>query len=153
MAYISALLMVLGLVTSSSSAFDGVAVADRVVDHLLGRRPSREQIPISAEAPLRWIAPSLLRLDGSEPPGRPLLAWSNQFVSFPTVVVCQGDRELGRKRLLRPAAGFSGFRQACSRKPVRAEERSPSVSDGDLSSLAAGGAAQAIAPPGRGCPV
>ena len=54
--------------TADIAALDGRHVADHVRAYLDGRRPSTEGVRIQADAPLRWVALSLVR------PGDPMPA-------------------------------------------------------------------------------
>jgi thioredoxin reductase len=96
--------------TADVAALDGAAVADHVLAHLAGRQPGHAGLPLTAEAPFRWVTPSLLRRDDPAPPRRRLLLWSDRYVRFPEVVLRQQGRIVARHRLGWPAAPGRVFR-------------------------------------------
>ncbi|MGY3317240.1 NAD(P)/FAD-dependent oxidoreductase [Arthrobacter sp. TE12232] len=96
--------------TADVAALDGAAVADHVLAHLGGSRPSGTAISLKTEAPFRWVAPAILRQDDPAPPRGRLLLWTDTYVPFPTVVLRQNDRVIARKRLWWPAAPGRVFR-------------------------------------------
>ena len=96
--------------TADIAALDGRHVADYVRAYLNGRRPSTEGVHIHAEAPLRWVAPMVVR-PGDPPPARHrLLMWTDTFVRVPTVVAAQSGKVIGRKTLPWPASPGRVFR-------------------------------------------
>lgn len=96
--------------TADVAALDGAAVAKHVVSYLSGDRPAGTPIGLTAEAPFRWVAPSLLRQHDPAPPRRRLLLWSDRYVPFPEVVLRQNGTVIARKRLWWPAAPGRVFR-------------------------------------------
>jgi hypothetical protein len=96
--------------TADIAALDGRHVAEHVRDYLNGRRPSTEGVHIHADAPLRWVAPNLLRPGDPMPARRRLLLWTDALVRVPTVVATQSGRVIGRKTLPWPASPGRVFR-------------------------------------------
>jgi hypothetical protein len=81
-----------------------------VRDHLDGQTPSPDHVRLHAEAPFRWIAPSILRPGDPAPPRNRLLLWTDEYVRTPTVVLEQNNRVVTRKRIWWPAAPGRVFR-------------------------------------------
>lgn len=108
--------------TADIAALDGRHVAEHVRDHLRGRVPEAIGVDIHAEAPLRWIAPTLLRPGDPAPARDRLLAWTEEFIRFPKVVARQDGYVIGHKNLPWPAAPGrvfripSGILDRCDRK-------------------------------------
>ncbi|MFE4950181.1 NAD(P)/FAD-dependent oxidoreductase [Leifsonia sp. NPDC056665] len=96
--------------TADIAALDGAAVADHVLRYLAGVAPHRSPLDVGTEAPLRWVSPSRVNLNGSEPPRGRLLLWTDRFVAFPKVVLKQQGSVVARKRLWWPAAPGRVFR-------------------------------------------
>ncbi|WP_238009102.1 FAD-dependent oxidoreductase [Dactylosporangium sp. AC04546] len=97
--------------TADVAALDGRHVADAVLAHLSGTAaPPGPQIELVADAPLRWVAPQLLRPGGPAPARSRLLAWTDEFHRFPAVTARQGGRLIGSTRLAWPAAPGRVFR-------------------------------------------
>lgn len=96
--------------TADVAALDGAAVADNVVKYLAGERAKGVGIRLTAEAPLRWIAPSMLHRNDSAPPRGRLLLWSDEYVPFPQVELRQKGKVIASKRLMWPAAPGRVFR-------------------------------------------
>lgn len=96
--------------TADIAALDGRHVAQHVHAYLAGHRRAEGGTRIEAAAPLRWIAPSLLRPGGPAPPRHRLLAWTDEFVRVPKVVARQNGKVIGRKTLPWPAAPGRVFR-------------------------------------------
>lgn len=73
--------------TADIAALDGRHVADRVRAHLAGNRPADAGVPIHAEAPLRWVAPTCCVPAIRRPPGTGfccgLIGWSASRKSLP----------------------------------------------------------------------
>ena len=89
------------------------------------RRPAGG-VRLLADAPLRWVAPGLLRPGGGAPPRHRLLLWTDELVRVPTVVARQdgpGDRAAGRCRGRRRPAGSSGCPPASSTASTRGRAR------------------------------
>lgn len=96
--------------TADVAALDGAAVAEHVLGYLGGHRAEGAPIGLTAEAPFRWVAPSVLRQNDPAPPRRRLLLWSDKYVPFPKVVLRQNGKVVAQKRLLWPAAPGRVFR-------------------------------------------
>lgn len=96
--------------TADIAALDGAAVATHVRGFLRGERPGTDQVRLRAEAPLRWVAPGILRSGDAAPPRRRLLLWTDEYVAVPRVVLEQGGRIVARRRVLWPAAPGRVFR-------------------------------------------
>lgn len=97
--------------TADIAALDGKQVAASVLDHLRSnRRPSEKGIRIVADEPLRWISPMVRRVGDRRPARNRLLAWVDEYVRFPRVVVTQNGRVVAEKRLPWPAAPGRVFR-------------------------------------------
>ncbi|GAA1499666.1 NAD(P)/FAD-dependent oxidoreductase [Streptomyces synnematoformans] len=97
--------------TADVAALDGRHVAHQVLRALAGHGPvPGPGCPLVADAPLRWVAPGLLRPGDPGPPrGRPLLR-SAELVRLPRVTVRQDGRVLGRRTLPWPASPGRVFR-------------------------------------------
>ena len=97
--------------TADIAARDGTFVADRVSDYLRGSASSRaDGVRICAEAPLRWVAPGLLRHGDPSPPRGRLLLWTDQLIRFPKVTVSQAGQVIASRRLPWPASPGRVFR-------------------------------------------
>ncbi|MDT5347637.1 MAG: hypothetical protein QOH91_924 [Mycobacterium sp.] len=96
--------------TADIAALDGRHVADQVRDYLSGRRPLTESVRIQADAPLRWVAPNLIRAGDPMPARHRLLLWTDALVRVPTVVATQSGKVIGRKTLPWPASPGRVFR-------------------------------------------
>lgn len=96
--------------TADIAAIDGRHVAASVRAYLAGTGTGADAVRIEVAAPLRWIAPSLLRPGDPAPARHRLLAWTDEFVRFPTVIARQGGGLIGRKTLPWPAAPGRVFR-------------------------------------------
>ena len=96
--------------TADIAAIDGRHVASHVCAYLNGYRGAADGVRIEAAAPLRWIAPSLLRPDGPAPARHRLLTWTDELVRVPKVVARQSGRVVGRTTLPWPAAPGRVFR-------------------------------------------
>lgn len=108
--------------TADIAALDGRHVAAPVRDHLQGCHPEAIGVDIGVEAPLRWIAPTVLRPGDPAPARDRLLAWTDEFIRFPKVVARQDGYVIGRKRVPWPATPGrvfripSGILDRCDRK-------------------------------------
>lgn len=100
--------------TADIAALDGRHVADQVRHYLDGHRPPQEAIRIQADAPLRWVAPTLLRPGDPAPARGRLLLWTDALVRIPKVVARQDGRVIGRKTLPWPASPGRVFRVPAS---------------------------------------
>jgi hypothetical protein len=96
--------------TADIAAIDGRHVADHVRAYLDGGRPSTEGVRIQVDAPLRWVAPNLLRPGDPMPARHRLLLWTETLVRVPTVVATQSGKVIGRKTLPWPASPGRVFR-------------------------------------------
>jgi hypothetical protein len=63
-----------------------------------------------ADAPFRWVAPSLLTADGGAPARGRLLLWPDEYRALPRVVARQDGRVVGRRTLPWPLAPGRVFR-------------------------------------------
>jgi len=89
--------------TADVAALDGRHVASTVLRWLDRADDPAPGVPVLAGDPLRWIAPNLLRPDDVAPARDRLLAWPQERVLAPRVVVRQDGRILTRHRLAWPA--------------------------------------------------
>ncbi len=85
--------------TADVAALDGRHVARTVLAWWEHREDPPPGVPLRAVAPLRWVAPSLLRPGDPAPARRRLLVWGEEFRTAPRVVVRQDGREIGRRTL------------------------------------------------------
>ena len=93
--------------TADGAALDGRHVASAVQAWLRGRgepAPSPGAARIRAEAPLRWITPQLISLDGGVPARGDLLLWTDQYRRLPKLRAVQDGRVIAAKRTPWPAA-------------------------------------------------
>lgn len=96
--------------TADNAALDGRRVAASVRRWLSGARNRADGVPVHAGEPLTWVAPGLVRPGDPAPVGGRLVAWTSEYVRFPTVVAVQDGREIGRVRTPWPAAPGRIFR-------------------------------------------
>ena len=96
--------------TADIAALDGRHVASAVLAHLSGAASSGGGVRLVADAPLRWVAPQIVRPGGPAPSRDRLLLWSDVFRALPRVAATQDGRLLGRTRLPWPAAPGRVFR-------------------------------------------
>jgi thioredoxin reductase len=97
--------------TADIAALDGRHVAAQVRVYLNGARHElADGVRIQAEAPLRWVAPMLLRPGDTAPARNRLLLWTDTLVRVPKVAARQGGRVVGRKTLPWPASPGRVFR-------------------------------------------
>jgi thioredoxin reductase len=96
--------------TADIAALDGRHVAAQVRAYLNGQRPTEPGVRINAAAPLRWVAPNLLRPGDPAPPRDRLLLWTDTLVRIPKVVARQDGRLVGARTLPWPAAPGRVFR-------------------------------------------
>ena len=85
--------------TADVAALDGAHVAAQVRRWLRDATPAAGGVRILVEAPLRWVAPSLVRAGDPAPARGRLLLWTDDLIRHPTVVVRQSGREIARRRL------------------------------------------------------
>ncbi|WP_166906699.1 NAD(P)/FAD-dependent oxidoreductase [Mycobacterium sp. DL440] len=96
--------------TADIAALDGRHVATQVRRYLGGATTPDHGIRIEAAAPLRWVAPSLLRPGDPAPARKRLLLWTDTLVRIPKVVARQDGKAIGRKTLPWPASPGRVFR-------------------------------------------
>lgn len=96
--------------TADIAAIDGSSVADPVLDYLAGKKPSTRHVRLTAQPPLRWISPMIVRERDVRPSRNRLELWTDEYVARPTVTVTQGGRVVSTKRLPWPAAPGRVFR-------------------------------------------
>lgn len=97
--------------TADVAALDGAHVADQVINYLTrGPAVRSAGVRITAEPPLRWVSPGILRPGDPEPARRRLLLWTDQFVLRPTVTIIQDGAEIAQRTLWWPAAPGRVFR-------------------------------------------
>ncbi|MEV4383123.1 FAD/NAD(P)-binding oxidoreductase [Streptosporangium sp. NPDC049644] len=96
--------------TADIAALDGRHVAAAAHRWLADERLGEVAFDIEVDAPLRWVAPSVVRR-GDPPPSRGrLLLWTDTLVRSPVVRVHQAGRPLARRRLPWPASPGRVFR-------------------------------------------
>ncbi|MEV4516745.1 FAD-dependent oxidoreductase [Dactylosporangium sp. NPDC049525] len=102
--------------TADLAALDGRHVAPAVLDHLSGvgsdgvPPAAAPHVELRCAAPLRWIAPQLVRPGGPAPVRGRLQLWCDEFRRLPHVVAVQDGRRIGSARLPWPAAPGRVFR-------------------------------------------
>jgi thioredoxin reductase len=96
--------------TADVAALDGRHVAPHVLSYLAGERPTETGIRLTAAAPLRWVAPQIVRPGGPVAARSRLLFWSDASRSFPRVVAVQDGTRIGTIRLPWPATPGRVFR-------------------------------------------
>ncbi|OMB77518.1 NAD(P)/FAD-dependent oxidoreductase [Mycolicibacterium conceptionense] len=96
--------------TADIAALDGRHVAAQVRRYLSGAATPSEGVRIEAAAPLRWVAPGLLRPRDPAPARHRLLLWTDTLVRIPKVVARQDGTVIGRKTLPWPASPGRVFR-------------------------------------------
>ncbi|GAA3206786.1 NAD(P)/FAD-dependent oxidoreductase [Dactylosporangium siamense] len=96
--------------TADMAALDGRHVAATVLAHLDGSASVTAGPQLNCEAPLRWVAPQLIRAGGPVPVRGQLQLWTSQFRALPHVVAVQDGRRIGSVRLPWPAAPGRVFR-------------------------------------------
>lgn len=96
--------------TADIAALDGRHVAAQVRRYLDGVPTPDQAIRIEAAAPLRWVAPGLLRPGDPAPARHRLLLWTDTLVRIPRVVARQDGKIVGRKTLPWPASPGRVFR-------------------------------------------
>lgn len=96
--------------TADIAAIDGRHVADQVRNHLDGRQAPTDGARIQADAPLRWVAPGLLRPGDPAPARDRLLLRTDTLVRVPKVVARQGDTVIASRTLPWPASPGRVFR-------------------------------------------
>jgi thioredoxin reductase len=96
--------------TADVAALDGRHVAEGVRRWLDGGAGPSPGAAIVADAPFRWVAPSLLTADGGAPARGRLLLWPDEYRALPRVVARQDGRVVGRRTLPWPLAPGRVFR-------------------------------------------
>lgn len=96
--------------TADVVALAGEHVADRIIEHLRGDRPSIPTVGIEVDDPILWVSPSAYDPQGPEPARGRFVAWVDRLVPRPTVTVRQSERVVACKRLWWPAAPGRAFR-------------------------------------------
>lgn len=99
--------------TADFAALDGRHVAPAVLAHLARLPAVRVGTPgveLRCRAPLRWIAPQVVRPGGPPPVRGRLQLWCDDHRAFPHVVAVQDGRRIGAVRLPWPAAPGRVFR-------------------------------------------
>lgn len=96
--------------TADIAALDGRHVAAQVRRYLDGAPTPDQATRIEAAAPLRWVAPGLLRPGDPAPARHRLLLWTDTLVRIPRVVARQDGKVVGRKTLPWPASPGRVFR-------------------------------------------
>ena len=85
--------------TADVAALGGAHVAASVARWLAEPSPAPRGVALGAEAPLAWVAPSVLRRGDGPPPRRRLLAASTERRATAAVRLHQDGREIARARL------------------------------------------------------
>jgi thioredoxin reductase len=96
--------------TADVAALDGRHVAEHVLAHLAGRPAPPGGVRLTADPPLRWVAPGVLRPGDPAPPRHRLLSWTDELVRLPTVVARQQGTVVGAKHLPWPCSPGRAFR-------------------------------------------
>ncbi len=98
--------------TADIAALDGRHVAGSVLNYLRNPVPPTpgDAIRITVDAPLRWIAPGIVRAGQPAPAHGRLLLWTDEFIRLPKIVVHQDGKAIAHKRLAWPAAPGRVFR-------------------------------------------
>lgn len=96
--------------TADVAALDGRHVADAVRAHLAGFDAPVGGVRLEVRAPLRWIAPGLLRAGDGAPARNRLLLWTDELVRRPEVTATQDGRVVGRRTMPWPASPGRVFR-------------------------------------------
>jgi thioredoxin reductase len=103
--------------TADVAALDGRHVAPHVLGYLAGERgpgTGEPGVRLTVDAPLRWVAPQIVRLGGPAAARGRLLFWCDAFRRFPRAVATQDGTRIGSVRLPWPAAPGRAFRVPCS---------------------------------------
>ena len=96
--------------TADIAALDGKHVARTVRTYLDGAGELGTGVRLVADAPLRWVAPQIVRADDAAPARNRLLLWADAFKNVPTVTATQAGRTVGTSRLAWPMAPGRVFR-------------------------------------------
>ncbi len=96
--------------TADVAALDGAHVARSVLGFLRGATPSEVAVRLVADAPLCWVAPSMMRPGDPAPARGRLLLWVDELVRAPRVTARQDGRLLRSMRVAWPATPGRVFR-------------------------------------------
>jgi len=96
--------------TADVCALDGRHVASAVRRWLESPVPATSGARIVAEAPFRWVAPSVLAAGAGAPARRRISLWAEEFRAAPRVVARQDGRIVGRRTLPWPVSPGRVFR-------------------------------------------
>lgn len=96
--------------TADVAALDGRHVADQVIAYLDGGGWRTDGVRVTAEAPLRWVSPGIIRPGDPAAARNRLLLWTDEFRLRPTVRVLQDGVQVARKTMPWPAAPGRVFR-------------------------------------------
>ena len=96
--------------TADVAAIDGRHVVWAVRSWLDGRSGPADGVRLVAEAPLRWVAPQIVRTGDAAPARKRLLLWADAFANLPTVTATQDGRTIGKTRVVWPMAPGRVFR-------------------------------------------
>ncbi len=96
--------------TADVAALDGRFVAASVRRWLDTREALPGGVRITADAPFRWVAPSLLSPGAPAPPRGRLLLWADEHRRPPRVAAYQDGREIGSVRVPWPLSPGRVFR-------------------------------------------
>jgi thioredoxin reductase len=88
---------------ADAAAEEGRHAAQAVLRHLAGEPWPASTLPVLVEWPLRWAAPNRIDPGGPGPRLGRFLVRTSRTLAPPRLVVSQGDQELYRQTLLRPA--------------------------------------------------
>lgn len=100
--------------TADAAALDGKHVAAQVLDYLGGASIPSGGIDLTAEKPLRWVSPNVLRPGDVGPARDRLLFWVDEYVARPTIEARQGGKLVGSMKTAWPAAPGRVFRVPAS---------------------------------------
>ena len=100
--------------TADVAALDGRHAAAHVRAYLAGAHPAETGVRLRAAAPLRWVAPNVVRPGDPAPARDRLLLWTDALVRVPRIVARQDGRTIGTKVLPWPAAPGRVFRVPAS---------------------------------------
>lgn len=99
--------------TADVAALDGKHVAASVLAWLAGTEQRADGVPLTVDAPLRWVAPGIWR-PGEDASRHKLLLWTEELVRIPRVRVHQDGRLIARRTLPWPASPGRVFRMPTS---------------------------------------
>lgn len=96
--------------TADVAAIDGRHVAGQVAAYLGGKQPGGRGVRVEVEAPLRWVAPGIIRPNDPQPARNRLLLWTDERVRRPEVIARQDGRIIGHTSVRWPASPGRVFR-------------------------------------------